>query len=514
MPSRFYLRVIQFTLLTHTILAAACGSDSPLDPTSPLPTSPRVSAIRVLPLEAEVTVHEVLRLTATALDAAGQELPGVRVTFGKMDHTIFHLDSDGIAIGAQPGTAVAWAEAGILREYFTIRVLETPAVSLTLSTDTLRLEVGDASTLLATLRDANDIVLGGRPVSWTATDPAVAGVTASGLVTARAAGITEIIARHGELADTVTVLASEPPIVVPPPVDFGGLLLFVSYDQATRRPRVFRADANDIDRTAGDVFVTSGANHAVVSPDGQRIAFTCAATHGPAICVSNIDGYQVVELTGSDTYHEDQPTWSPDGQSIAFRRWPHGATPGPFNPTDIWVMRANGSQQVNLTADDASQQMPAWAPAAVDGASRIAYVQETVVDGYVRSQLFTMRADGSERRALTANAAREDLMPSWSPDARALVFVRRGDVHFGDLFVVDVATGAERELIGSALADEQLHPAWSPNGAYIAFTSMHEPGPSGNYRRQVYTVRADGTSLTRRSTTDVHKEGLAWWSTR
>lgn len=466
-------------------------------------------AIRVTPDAPEVVVSKAIRLTAMALDAAGQDMPDVPVTFGKLDHQIFHLEFGGVVVGATPGAGLLYAEAGVVRQYLSVSVLETPATTLEVDVDTLRLASGDTATVTATLRDERGVELGGRVLQWSSTDALVVQVNATGRVTAVAEGWARVRVRHEALDAEVVVVVSPSPIPTPPNA-FGGQLLIVRHDPAVGRPRVFRADASRIDETAQDLFGSAGVSHPAASPDGQRLAFACDGMHGPGICVSRADGTQVVELTGADAYHEDHPTWSPDGQHIAFRRWPHGATPGPFNPPDVWVMRADGSEQVNLTADAAIQGSPVWSPTAVGGASRIAYIEEAVVDGYLRSRLFTMRSDGSDRRALTAAGEREDLMPSWSPDGSAIVFVRRGGSQFGDLMVVDVATGAERSLLAVPLQDEQWHPTWSPNGAYIAFTSVHELSPDGGYRRQVYTVRPDGSGLLRRSTGSYDKLGLAW----
>lgn len=173
-------------------------------------------------------------------------------------------------------------------------------------------------------------------------------------------------------------------------------------------------------------------------------------------------------------------------------------------------MDATGANQVNLTADAALQHAPAWAPVAIAGASRIAFVQDSLVDGSVTSRIASMRADGSDRRYETAFGLQVDLNPTWSPDGRALVFTRAGGAADNDLWRLDLGTGAEREFLPYTLGGAQLHPAWSPDGRYLAFTSNHEEGPNRDYRPQLYTVRADGSRLFRRSVTSVDKADPAW----
>jgi Tol biopolymer transport system component len=59
-------------------------------------------------------------------------------------------------------------------------------------------------------------------------------------------------------------------------------------------------------------------------------------------------------------------------------------------------------------------------------------------------------------------------------------------------------------------ADAQRSPAWSPDGRLIAFTSNHEVGTDGRYAYQLYTVRADGTRIVRRTSAGTAKENPAW----
>lgn len=70
-----------------------------------------------------------------------------------------------------------------------------------------------------------------------------------------------------------------------------------------------------------------------------------------------------VNLSGETADVEDGgPAWSPDGAWLAFRRKEFtgpGATPG----KQIWLMRADGSEQRALTADpEADHSAPQWSP--------------------------------------------------------------------------------------------------------------------------------------------------------
>ncbi|HWW60954.1 MAG TPA: DPP IV N-terminal domain-containing protein, partial [Thermoanaerobaculia bacterium] len=78
------------------------------------------------------------------------------------------------------------------------------------------------------------------------------------------------------------------------------------------------------------------------------------------------------------------------------------------------------------------------------------------------SVVWMMNADGTGLRQVTRGS--NDSSPSFSPDGRALAFVRSDNVH-----LLPVAGGEARQLttFSTGVAD----PIWSPDGRWIAFTS-------------------------------------------
>jgi Tol biopolymer transport system component len=124
---------------------------------------------------------------------------------------------------------------------------------------------------------------------------------------------------------------------------------------------------------------------------------------------------------------------------------------------EIYSIRADGSQRRNLSRNPGYEESFAWSPTG----DRIAFVADRPDDG--GRGIYVMDADGSGQRRLTP----PDLNvspPTWSPDGRRLTFAAsRGDSPSG-IWVVGV-DGSDLRLV----AEGGHSPVWAPQGSLIAF---------------------------------------------
>ncbi|EPL1953323.1 Ig-like domain-containing protein [Citrobacter freundii] len=81
-----------------------------------------------------------------------------------------------------------------------------PATGITVTPETASVDVGDTTSLTATLAPAGAT----DTVTWESSDPEVATVSASGVVTGVAAGTATITARARTFTDTATITVTEP----------------------------------------------------------------------------------------------------------------------------------------------------------------------------------------------------------------------------------------------------------------------------------------------------------------
>jgi Tol biopolymer transport system component len=215
------------------------------------------------------------------------------------------------------------------------------------------------------------------------------------------------------------------------------------------------------------------------SPDATRIAFASRRSGTFDVYVMQADGTGTRALT-SGSANDSHPTWSADGDRIAFQR-----------NSDIWVMSADGTEPKRISDVTAEESEPTWSP---DG-DWIAYVRRT--PGTAARELWVMRADGTERRALTAQNATVTT-PAWSPDSTRIVFASNRDEDVYALFTIGVDGKGLRSVAPTAA--DSFEPSWSPDGKTIAF---FEGGA-------IYAVELGGGDVTRLTDAANNDSSPAW----
>ena len=257
------------------------------------------------------------------------------------------------------------------------------------------------------------------------------------------------------------------------------------------------------------------------SPDGQRIAFTSRRDdpdHDDSdfirhIYVKNADSSGTTRIT--DSGKDYGPSWSPDGQRIAFTSTRHDRNHDNANfIRHIYVTNVDGSDTTSIT-DSGRDYDPSWSP---DG-QRIAFTSirdDPDHDDFVLIRnIYVMNADGSGTTRITDSG--RDYGPSWSPDGQRIAFTSIRDDPDHDDFVlirniyVMNADGSGTTRITDSGRD--YGPSWSPDGQRIAFTSMRDD-PDHDDRdwiQNIYVINADGSGLTR-VTNSGRDYDPSWWA--
>ncbi len=140
------------------------------------------------------------------------------------------------------------------------------------------------------------------------------------------------------------------------------------------------------------------------SPNGEKIAFQAYWDGNWHIYTVNADGTNLKQMTSGDFDHRE-PHWSPDGTMLAFSSDRNGSY-------DIWTLHIVGEKIEPVTSGDGNESGPVWSP---DGA-RLAYVEET--DGTY--QLVTQSKASSKPTSLFTSIGSLS-GASWSPDGKRLL---------------------------------------------------------------------------------------------
>jgi Tol biopolymer transport system component len=152
------------------------------------------------------------------------------------------------------------------------------------------------------------------------------------------------------------------------------------------------------------------------------------------------------------------------------------------NGAQIYTITAAGKRARRLTRTPANDTTPQWSP---DGRS-IAFTRTP--DLTAPSSIWVMTATGKNLKQVTPPGMNA-YGPSWAPDGKRLAFSGEHG-----LAILDLATGKVRDVPGGGGG------AWSPNGRRIAFVDGY----------QIYTIRPDGTGLTRITKNRADYGSLSW----
>jgi len=200
-----------------------------------------------------------------------------------------------------------------------------------------------------------------------------------------------------------------------------------------------------------------GATYPSWSPDGQRIAYASENMSDNGIHVVNVDGTGDIKITPPDL-GGFETAWAPDGSAIAFAS---------LGDKDIMLINPDGGGLINLTNGVADDDGPVWSPD-----SRQILFTTSPEDNPLESEIAVMNRDGTGRSALTAHLG-FDLSPDWSPDGSKIVFTE-SDPDDAEILVMN-ADGSEKLNVSHDGAAEDGFADWGGGTSGLRHSSSFPP---------------------------------------
>ena len=281
--------IVAVAAVIGTVLVTR-GRDEPGAP-EPVVMTTTAASLDVAPVPEALVVGDEVRLTATLRDSAGVDLATPEAAWTSSDDAVASV-ADGLVRARGAGRATITARSGGLAASVAVEVAarDDPnpspgrVATVRVTPAAVTLAVGDTRTLDVVALDAAGRPLAGRAARWTVRDDAVARVSPNGVVTARAAGSTEIVAtidgRRGSAGVTVAEAAEAVGSVTVAP----DRLDLEAGRSATLAATVTGTRGSRLDRSV----TWQSANPAVasVSNDGR----VTAVAAGVAIVSASVDG--------------------------------------------------------------------------------------------------------------------------------------------------------------------------------------------------------------------------------
>jgi len=230
-----------------------------------------------------------------------------------------------------------------------------------------------------------------------------------------------------------------------------GVWRFLSRDRASPRPAVGGGRLTLLLSSEGE------ARSPALSADGKMIAYIASDGDAVNLYVRRVAGGERIRLT-DDAAFKDDPSFSPDGDRIAFaRRRPDAARP------EICVIPSLGGRAIPVIADG---RTPVWSP---DG-SHLAFVLARRDEP---EALAVAAADGTDLRILLRADAGYPFFyrPAWSPDGALVAISRSGGGVLQEVWLVPADGGAPRRMWQDPPGVFSGDPVFAPDGRGIIHTS-------------------------------------------
>jgi TolB protein len=219
----------------------------------------------------------------------------------------------------------------------------------------------------------------------------------------------------------------------------GRVLAYTSYREGP--PAVYLRhliSARDERLTLRDGFALPGA----WAPNGRYLVLSKSENGNSDIFLYETDRHHLRRLTMHNGI-DISPSFAPDSERLVF-------TSNRSGSSQIYLTDVNAREPVRLTSTGDYNTSAVWSPRG----DTIAFIGRSADQSI---DIYTMRADGTDRQRVTQGGSVIEESPSWAPDGQSIMYTRvRNDTR--ERRIVQVDGTEDRELPGHS--SDCYSPQW------------------------------------------------------
>ena len=205
---------------TASVTAAAEGVSASVPVTVAAPST-SVASVSVTLQHATVLAGQGTQATAVARNALGEVLAGGTLTWSSTDDELASVSATGVVTTKKAGSVTIIATVNGVNGTQSLTINAPPAASVstvTLSTTSSSLAVGQTAQVSVVLKDASGNILSDRSIGWSSSNTTIATVSVTGVVTAVGGGSATISATSEGKTGTLPMTVQAPTAPPPPSV--------------------------------------------------------------------------------------------------------------------------------------------------------------------------------------------------------------------------------------------------------------------------------------------------------
>jgi len=265
-----------------------------------------------------------------------------------------------------------------------------------------------------------------------------------------------------------------------PPAVGNGLIAFTQSVSGT--PQIFTIAP---DGTGQQQLTFNGENiYPNWSRDGSQIAYSSTASGAAEIWVMNADGTSATQLTFGTPGGNFVPEWSPDGAKIAY-----ASLQDSVGHPEVWVMNSDGTAPTRLTFTPPNPGAPTWSIHPTWSADGQTLAFASTSSG--NTEIWTMNSDGTGQQQITTGNGPgypDSNASEWSRDGSKLAFWSGFETQFGEIWTMDPDGSNKTRLTETLDPRNSDNPVWAPDGTKLLFDT-NRSGPV-----ELWLMDADGAN--------------------